>query len=148
MYYINWVQKVRCANVPAKGTWKEVVCYLSELKIHVFLWNFKMLWAKNIVVGKNTKIEQCVSASDELSDYDDDDGVEQLWLAAVQWKYFFGQKLNLKLNYTIFWITGGNNVRSTPSHTTQKLRTSTSISDLTTQWNERTIAGLIDKSET
>ena len=60
-----------------------------------------MLWAKNIV-GENTKIEQCVSASDELSDYDDDDGVEQLWLAAVQWKYFFGQKLNLKLNYTIF----------------------------------------------
>ena len=62
--------------------------------------------------------------------------------------FFFGQKLNLKLNYTIFWITGGNNVRSTPSHTTQKLRTSTSISDLTTQWNESTIAGLIDKSET
>ena len=41
-----------------------------------------MLWAK-IKVGKNTKIEQCVSASDELSDYDDDDGVEQLWLHTV-----------------------------------------------------------------
>lgn len=55
-----------------------------------------MLWAKNIVVGENTKIEQCVSASDELSDYDDDDGVEQLWLAAVQWKYFFWPETQFK----------------------------------------------------
>ena len=71
------------------------MCYLSELKIHVFLWNFIKLWAKNIV-GENTKIEQCVSASDELSDYDDDDGVEQLWLAAVQWKYFFWPETQFK----------------------------------------------------
>ena len=46
--------------------------------------------------SKGLRKVQVPTDNTSWSDYIDDDGVEQLWLAAVQWKYFFWPETQFK----------------------------------------------------